>query len=192
MVNSPDWVSGGNAPLGYPLPGTVDEGKTINGATVPSVPVGTLATFRDEGTTRLGSCSFIFLPGVTSTVAGDVVSYRQSLGTDVPGDVNDGAATARWAGTANTGYPLAVATAATNLQSKWGWYQLQGAAIINTSGTITAGNAVYFGQVATLQNNAAVGGKQVLGIQASSATDVPDTGQAIFTINNPVVQSQIT
>jgi len=188
----PTWISGGNSALGYPVPGTVDEGKTINGVTVPSVPVGTLATFNDVGTTRLGVGTFVFLPGVTSTVAGDVVSYRQSLGTDVAGDVNDGAATARWAGTANTGYPLAVATAATNTQSKWGWYQVQGGAIINISGTITAGNAVFWGQVGVLQNNAAVGGKQVLGIQASSATNVPTTGQAIFTINNPVVQSQIT
>lgn len=188
----PTWISSGNAPLGCPLPGTVDEGKSVNGVTVPSIPVGTMADFYDIGSTRLNYGRFVFLPGVTSTVAGDVVSYRLSAGTDVPGDVNDGAATARWAGTANTGYPLAVATAATNTQAKWGWYQLQGAAIVNISGTVTAGNAVYWGQVATLQNNAAVGGKQVLGIQASSAQSVPESGKAIFTLNNPVVQSQIT
>lgn len=188
----PTWISGGNAPLGYPLPGTVDEGKSINGATVPSVPVGTLATFNDVGTTRLGTGTFIFLPGVTSTVAGDVVSYRLSAGTDVGGDVNDGAATERWAGDANTGIPLAVATAATNTQAKWGWYQLQGAAIVNVSGTVTAGSPAYWGQIATLQNNAAVGGKQVLGARATSAQSVPSSGKAIFTINNPVVQSQIT
>jgi hypothetical protein len=192
MVNSPTWISGGNSALGYPLPGTVDTGITREGVAYPSVPVGTRATFTDIGTSRLGTCTFVFLPGVTSTVAGDVVTYRQSAGTDVPGDVNDGAATARWAGTAATGFPLAVATAATNTQAKWGWYEVQGGAIINVSGTVSAGQAAYFGQTAKLQTNAAVGGKQVIGAQSSSADGVPDTGQAIFTINNPVVQSQIT
>ncbi len=192
MVNSPTWVSGGNSPLGYPVPGSVDSGITrADGNTYPSVPIGTIAVFRDNGSTFLGSGTFIFLPGVTSTVAGDVVSYRLSAGTDVAGDVNDGAATARWAGTGNTGYPLAVATAATNTQAKWGWYQIQGGAIVNITGTVTAGNSAYFGQTATIGTTAA-GGKQVLGMQASSANGVPDTGKAIFTINNPVVQSQIT
>lgn len=194
MVNSPSWVSV-SLQLGWPAPGTVDTGKVAgDGTTVtgPSVPVGTIAQFRDNGSTRLGAGTFIFLPGVTSTVAGDVVSYRVSAGTDVPGDLNDGAATERWVGTANTGFPLAVATAAVDTQGKWGWYQFQGAAIVNISGTVTAGNPAYFGQTATLQNNAAVGGKQVLGARATSAQGVPTTGQAIFTLNNPVVQSQIT
>ena len=139
MVNSPTWISGGNTPLGYPVPGTVDTGVTRDSVVYPSVPIGTTARFTDTGSTRLGSGTFIFLPGVTSTVAGDVVTYRQSAGTDVSGDVNDGAATERWAGTANTGAPLAVATAATNTQAKWGWYQIQGGAIVNVSGTVTAG-----------------------------------------------------
>lgn len=194
MVNSPTWVSV-SLQLGYPAPGTVDGGKLAgDGTTVtgPSVPIGTIAQFRDVGATRLGVGTFIFLPGVTSTVAGDVVSYRTSVGAAVPGDLNNGAATARWAGTANTGFPLAVATAAVTDQSHWGWYQLQGGAIVNVSGTVSAGQAAYWGQTATLETNAAVGGKQVIGAQSSSASGVPDTGKAIFTINNPVVQSQIT
>ncbi len=194
MVNSPNWISE-SLQLGWPAPGTVDTGRLAgDGVTVtgPSVPVGTIARFRDNGSTKLGSGAFIFLPGVTSTVAGDVVTYRQSAGTDVANNLNDGAATERWAGTANTGFPLAIATAAVDNQSKWGWYQIQGGAIVNISGTVTAGNPAYFGQTAVLQNNAAVGGKQVLGARATSAEGVPDTGKAIFTINNPVVQSQIT
>ncbi len=95
-------------------------------------------------------------------------------------------------GTASTGAPLVVATAVVDLQSKWGWYQIQGGAIVNVSGTVSAGQAVYFGQTGVVQTNAAVGGKQVLGMRSSSASGVPDTGKAIFTINNPCVQSQIT
>ena len=194
MVNSPTWVSV-SMQLGYPAPGTVDSGKVAgDGTTVtgPSVPIGTIAQFRDVGPTRLGVGTFIFLPGVTSTVAGDVVTYRTSAGVDVPGDLNDGGATERWAGTANTGFPLAVATAAVDNQSKWGWYQIQGGAIVNVSGTVSASQAAYWGQTATLETNAAVGGKQVLGIRSTSASGVPDTGKAIFSLQNPVVQSQIT
>lgn len=187
-----NWISAGNAALGLPLPGTVDTGVLrSDGNTYPSIPIGSIGYFTDVGTTRLGTGKFVFLPGVTSTAAGDMVSYRQSAGADVANDVNDGAATARWAGTANTGFPLAVATAAAILQSQWAWYQLQGGAVVNVSGTVAAGDKAYFGQTATITSTV-VGGKQVLGMQASSASGVPATGQAVYTINNPVVQSQIT
>lgn len=193
MVNSPTWISSGNAALGLPVPGSVDAGiLRADGNTYPSVPVGTVAYFNDVGTTRLGVGKFVFLPGVTATVAGDVVTYRQSAGVDVSGDVNDGAATARWVGTANTGFPVAISTAVVDLQSKWGWYQLQGGAIINTTGTVSAGQSAYFGQTGTILTASVAGGKQLLGVQSSSANGVPDTNKAIFTINNPVVQSQIT
>ena len=191
MVNSPTWTSV-DGEAGWIAPGNIDTGVTRDSVVYPSIPVGTIAQFRDTGTTFLGSGRFIFLPGVTATVAGDSVSYRLSAGTDVGGDVNDGAATVRSVTTGNTGFPLAIATAAVDLQSKWGWYQLQGAAIVNVSGTVSAGQSAYLGQTAKWETNAASGGKQVIGAQSSSADGVPDTGKAIFTINNPVVQSQIT
>ncbi len=187
-----NWVSGGNTAAGNTQPGIVDEGVSRGGTTYPSVTVGTIADFYDNGTTRLGSGEFIFLPGVTSTVAGDVVTYYLSAGADVAGDVNDGAATQRWTGTSATGAPVAIATAATNTQAKWGWYQIQGGAVINVTGTVSAGQAAYFGQTGTILTASAAGGKQLLGVRSSSANGVPATGQAIFTINNPTVQSQIT
>ena len=126
-------------------------------------------------------------------VGGDAIGRELWLDVHVTTKcTSDGAATVRWTGTANTAFPLAVATAATNTTSKWGWYQIQGAAIVNISGTVTAGNKTYFGQVATLETNAAVAGKQVLNIQASSADGVPETGKAIFTLQYPMVQSAIT
>lgn len=187
-----NWISGSNASLGLPIPGTVDTGVLrSDGLTYPTIAPGSIAYFNDVGTTRLWTGKFIFLPGVTSTAVGDMVTYRQSAGADVAGDVNDGAATARWTGTGNTGFPLAVATAATTSQATWGWYQIQGAAVVNTSGTVAAGDKAYFAQTGAVGSTAA-GGKQVLGMQASSANGVPATNQAIYTINNPVVQSQIT
>lgn len=196
MATTPNWISV-NMQLGYSKPGLVDAGiLQSDGVTVkPSVPIGTIAYFRDIGTTGLGVGGFIYLPGVTSTAAGDVVTYKlgNGSGTSQSTEGNGGAATARWTGTANTGAPLAVATAAVDLQTKWGWYQIQGSAIVNVSGTVAASDTkAYFGQTGQLQTNAAVGGKQVLGAAAASANGVPDTGKAVFTINNPVVQSQIT
>lgn len=192
MAQTPNWISV-NLQLGYSKPGLVDAGITKNDGTVaPSVPLGTMAYFRDVGTTNLGVGNFIYLPGVTSTVAGDVCTYRLGVGADINGDVNDGAVTERWTGTGNTGFPLAIATAASNIQTTWGWYQIQGSAIVNISGTVTANDKAYFGQTATLETASAVGGKQVLGARAVSANGTPDTGKAVFTINNPVVQSQIT
>lgn len=185
------WISV-NTQLGFPLPGTVDAGITrADGNTYPSLPIGMQAQFRDIGTTNLGTCRFVFLPGVTSTVANDVVAYIESAGAAVGGDVNNGAATVRWTGTGNTGFPLAIATAATNTQAKWGWYQVQGSAVVNVTGTVASGDKAYFGQTATVGSTVA-GGKQVLGMQASSASGVPAAGQAVYTIVNPVVQSQIT
>ena len=200
MATSPNWVSV-SMQLGWSKPGLVDAGIPLQaatsnlaaGAVTPSVPIGTIAMFRDIGTSQLGTGAFMYLPGVTSTVAGDVVEVRTPNGSGlVQGDPNNGAATIRWTGTANTGAVLAVATAASNIQTTWGWYQVQGSAIVNVSGTVTAGQAPYFGQVATWETNAAVGGKQVLGARSVSASGVPDTGKAVFTLNNPVVQSQIT
>lgn len=182
---STTWVSV-NLQLGYPAPGTVDAGISRGGTTYPSVPIGTIAQFRDVGTTQLGTGEFVFLPGVASTVAGDVVSYIESDGAGTA--PNNGAATTRWAGTAGNGFPLAVATAAT-VASSWGWYQIAGAAIVNTSGTVAAGDPMYWQATATLSHTA-VNGKQVLGAQAGSANGVPATNQAIVTINRPHAQSQ--
>ncbi len=186
-----NWVSGGNNALGNTQPGVVDEGVARGGTTYPSVTIGTISDFYDTGTTRLGSGKFIFLPGVTATVAGDMVTYYTSAGTDVGGDVNDGAATQRWAGTANTGAPLAVATAAANTQAKWSWYQIQGGAVVNITGTVVVGAAAYFSAVGVVSTTA-VAGKQIVGMRSSSVHAVPAAGQAVFTINNPVVQSAIT
>lgn len=176
---SPQWVNI-DSHLGYPEPGIVDSGVTINSVVVSRLPVGTTATFRDISTLGLGAGEFIWLPGVASTAAGDWVSYVTSDGA------NSGGATARWAGTASTGYPLAVATAAT-VASTWGWYQIVGAAVCNTNGTIAAGNGAAWQATATVQA-AAVTGKNVIGVQAGSANGVPAANQAIYTLRYPTVQ----
>lgn len=179
------WTSA-DLPLGWITPGNIDSGRTIvtGGSAIPSIAIGTIAKFVDAGTTQLGVGEFIFLPGVASTTAGDWVSYVTSDGGGT--GPNYGAATTRWAGTASSGIPLAIATAAT-VASTWGWYQISGSAICKISGTIAAGNGAAWQATATVQA-AAVTGKNVVAVQATSANGVPSAGLAIYTLNRPAVQ----
>ncbi len=170
MVYSPTWISE-STQIGWTAPGNVDDSMLV--------PCGTVATFRDS---VLGGGEFIYLLGATNTILGSVVSYIQSAGVSLTGT------TTLWGGTAGTGAPLAVATAAI-VASKWGWYQIGGAAIVATSGTVTAGNPLYF-QAAGVLQSAAVNGKAVLGAAASSSNGVPTTNQTIVQLDRPHAQTQ--
>lgn len=138
----------------------------------------------------LGGGEFIYLKGVASTAVGDVVSYNGYTG-----------ATTRWAGTANSGAPLAVAMAANTSSSSYGWYQIGGNAVINCGGTVAAGDIVNFNATATVKS-AAVAGKQVLNAVAASANGASygsgasavtlASTQAIYTIQRPFCQGAIT
>ena len=171
MVNSPTWISE-STQIGWTAPGNVDDSMLV--------PGGTVATFRDA---VLGGGEFIYLLGAANTILGSVVTYVVSTGVSLSG------VTTLWAGTASTGAPVAVATAAI-VAAKWGWYQIGGAAIVATSGTVTAGNPLYFQTTGVVQA-AAVNGKQIVGAVAGSANGVPTTNQTIVTLDRPMVQAQI-
>lgn len=151
----------------------------------PVVPVGTMRQFSDL-TGKYGSGTFVYLPGVASLAVADVVNYNLSAGVSYTD-----ATAVRWAGTANTGAPLAIAMDANTGPTTFSWYQVQGAAVVNTSGTVAAADKAYFAATAKLQSTA-VGGKQAIGALAFSANGVPATNQAIYTLDFPNVQSQIT
>lgn len=170
MVYSPTWISE-STQIGWTAPGNVDDSMLV--------PGGTVATFRDA---VLGGGEFIYLLGAANTILGSVVSYVVSTGVSLSG------VTTLWAGTAGTGAPLAVATAAI-VAAKWGWYQIGGAAIVATSGVVAAGNPLYY-QAAGVVQAAAVNGKQIIGAVAGSANGVPTTNQAIVTLDRPHVQTQ--
>ena len=125
-----------------------------------------------------GAGEFIYLKGVASTAIGDVVEYD-----------NYGGSTTRWAGTAGTGKPLAVAMSA-NVASQWGWYQISGIAVVNISGTVAAGDKAFW-QATGVLSSTQVNGKQVEGAVAVSANAVPAAGQALYQINRPSSQGQI-
>jgi hypothetical protein len=171
VTYSPTWISE-STQIGWTAPGNVDVDM--------KVPAGTVATFRDA---VLGGGEFIYLLGAANTILGSVVTYQLSDGVSLNGT------TVLWAGTANTGAPVAVATAAI-VAAKWGWYQIGGAAIVATSGTVAAGNPLYYQTTGVVQA-AAVNGKQIMGAVAGSANGVPTTNQTIVTLDRPMVQSQI-
>lgn len=167
------WKSGVNSPLGYPVPGNVE--------TTEVVPVGSRARFYDD---TQGEGEFIFLPGVASTVAGDIVDYDLTPGAEAT--VRHTNATA-----SNKGSPVAFATAAT-VASTYGWYQIFGVTIANVLAAF-ADNGVIFGTAtAGSVDDAADAGDQILNARGVSAIDTPSTGKAYVQIAYPFVQGQIT
>lgn len=143
--------------------------------TTQNHPLGTIVHATDP---TYGEGEFIYLKGVASTAVGDWVSYQGSSG-----------ATTRWAGTAGEGRPLAVAMSA-NVANQYGWYQIAGNAVANISGTVAAGDKVFW-QATAVTSSTQVNGKQVQDAIAGGANGTPASGQAVITMQRPSVQGQI-
>src|SRR4029077_7611245 len=84
-----------------------------------------------------GEGEFIYLKGCASTVPGSMVTWGGAT-TGVPTYQ-----TALEPSTANLAQPLAVAMSA-NLATGYGWYQIGGAAVVATNGTLAAGPGPVF------------------------------------------------
>lgn len=168
----PAWKSGANSPLGYPVPGNVDDTALVK--------VGTRATFFDE---TQGEGEFIYLPGVANTAVDDIVEYDRIPGAPTTTRHSNATAT-------NSGRPVAFASAAI-VAGKYGWYQIAGVAIANVlagyapgvvMGTATAGSV----------DDAADAGDQILNARGVTAIATPAAGKAYVEIMYPFVQGQIT
>lgn len=175
--------------LGGSVPGAAaDAAPTAQSSAALSggpIQVGAIRRFYDS-TGKYGVGEFIYLPGVASLAVGDVVEYNLSAGVNGTTD----ATVVRWAGTAGTGKPLAVATTANTSATTFSWYQICGAAVVNTNGTVAAGDKAFW-QATAVVATAQVNGKQVLGMSAFSANGVPIANQAIYTIDRPHAQGQV-
>ena len=144
---------------------------------------------------NLGGGTFVYAKYGGTIAVGTVVELTPSLS----GGVVIQSATA-WAGTANTGKPLAVALSA-GVVTNWGWFQIQGNAITTCQGSPVAGNPAYW-QASGVVSPTAVAGKQVLNAQFSTAPAVTigsGTGatvlgatQAVVYLQRPCAQSAIT
>lgn len=137
-------------------------------STTQHYKIGKRIRCRDVGTTDRGEAEFVYLKGVASTVAGDLVVFEGN-GTTIR-------AAARAEG------PCAVAMSAC-VASNYGWYQLTGSAII-TAGTVADNAQLYLTATAGSVDDAHVAGDGIFGARSDGATD---TGQILATINYPHV-----
>lgn len=127
-----------------------------------------------------GAGEFIYLKGIASTVIGTMVDFDQYLNT-----------TALSPATAGTG-PVAIAMSA-NVANQYGWYQIEGAAVVRAPNAMVVGADV-FSLAATpgSVDDAAVAGEQILNAKVSTTTGTPGTGLGVIQINRPFHQGQIT
>lgn len=169
------WKPGYNAALGLPVmnPTTVDPAAVV--------PVGTIATFVED---TLGtSGEFIYLPGVAATVAGDIVLYDLTPGSQTTTRHSNATGS-------NSGRPVAIAMAAV-LATQFGWYQISGVATVNATAASAAGG-MFATATAGSVNSAADAGDQILNARLLTAVGTPSAGKAYALLQRPFVQGQIT
>lgn len=133
------------------------------------VPLGTRVKAVDP---TFGEGEFIYLKGVSSTAAGSVVTFYESDWT-----------TALLA--ANAIGQVAVAMAAVDAATKYGWYQTVGKAIAKCVASVADNGLVYAcGTAGSIDDNATSGDRVKKAITAS-ATDTPSTGKCYIEIDRP-------
>lgn len=126
-----------------------------------------------------GAGEFIYLKGIGSTVVGTLVDYDQYLGT-----------TALAPATAGIG-PVAVAMSI-NVASQYGWYQVEGSAVVKAPNAMTVGAEVFMlAATAGSVDDAAVNGEQILNAKVSTTTATPSAGLAVIQIAYPFHQGQV-
>lgn len=152
-------------------------GQPINEAsTVQRHALGTIIRAKDP---TYGAGEFIYLKGVGSTVVGDWVGYSPALGTTVRA-------------VANGNYPLAVAMAACNTTTKFGWYQISGVAQANglTSITHTTGFLWLTGTAGSV-DDASVIGDAIINARKTTTVHVVGTFLDTYNINRPFTMNRV-
>lgn len=159
---------------------TLTQGATTvypaSAALRPERLLGTIETARDP---TYGEGEFIFLKGVASTVVGDWVGYSPALGTSVRA-------------IANGTYPLAVAMAATNTTTKYGWYQISGIAQANGLTSITHSSGfLWLTATAGSVDDASVIGDAVLFARKTTTVHVVGTFLDTYNITRPQATNRV-
>jgi hypothetical protein len=168
----PNWKSAGNAPLGQSTPGGVE--------ITPTARIGQTAKFFDD---TLGEGTFIYLPGVANTLAGDLVQFDATPGAPVT--IRNTSANG-----ANSGRPVAVACVAAGAGT-YSWYQIGGAAIVNAIAGAAPG-PMFSSATPGAVGSAAVAGAQILSARIETPLGTPAAGQVYAVLNSPLLQGQIT
>ena len=136
-------------------------------STTQKHPIGTTVQAKHA---TYGVATFIYLKGVASTAAYNVVVY-------------DAYANTTTRAVAGSRGPAAVAMSA-NVASQYGWYMIEGSAII-TCGTVAADKPLYATATAGSVDDAVVSGDMILGMVSKTANGTPAAGQLVAQIARP-------
>ena len=142
-------------------------------STVKNHPLGDIVTAYDP---IYGAGEFIYLPGAANTVVGSVVLYSP-----------DDFATTLLA--ANDIGSVAVAMSI-NVASSYGWYQIQGKAVVK-AGTVADNGNVDATASAGVVDDAVVAGDRVKNAKFASADGTPSTGLAECEISRPFMDDAL-
>lgn len=148
-------------------------------STVQNHPEGFIIEAQDP---TFGGGEFIYLKGVASTVVGNLVTYDPVNHT-----------TTLSPNSANLAQPVAVAMSA-NVANQWGWYQIQGAAVIKkTTAKVSPNVALYQSATTGRVQATAASGKQLVNARTVNAATVASATSTITALlDRPFLQGAIT
>ena len=135
-------------------------------STTQQMPLGFRCKAKDFGSLGYGVAEFIYLKGVASTAPGDIVTFDEVAGTTTRS-------------VAATRGPTAVAMSA-NVANQFGWYQVMGQAVVNTTAAGT-GAANPMLQVTATPGQATVSGTANVKIDGATCKTAQDTPTVGFT-----------
>jgi hypothetical protein len=158
-----------------------DSGFSDAGGTTIVTPPNRLGAVVRANDPTYGGGEFIFLQGVASTVVGSVVEYD---GTTY--------ATTLCPATANLARPIAVAMAACNTTTLYGWYQIGGTAVaLKGTASIQPKVAVAVTTTGKIGNTAT--GKEIESCRSANAATLTSAITSITLIlDRPHMQGRIT
>lgn len=130
-----------------------------------------------------GKGKFVYALGVTGTEVGMLCKYNATTYQTALATATDKL----------TGVPFGVAMSA-NVGSQYGWYQIQGNAVIKkTTVAVTPQVQIFLSGTSGRIKVLASAGQQILGATTANLTTVvTTTSTVVVTINAPCAQSQIT
>ena len=148
-------------------------------STVQNHPLGKIVRAKHA---TYGEGEFIYLKGIASTVAYDLVTYG------LAGGLTTRAPSSGF----NLSDPVAVAQSA-NVASQYGWYQIEGDALINKPAVkaLPSSNVYLSGTTARVRTSA-YSGRQVLGAKIQGTTTITTTtSTVVVTLNRPHLQGKV-
>lgn len=135
---------------------------------VQRMPIGTKIKAFD---TTYGFGEFVYMPGVASTIAGSVAALDYKAGTTTLSLVA-------------TRGPVGVAMGAIGA-GQFGYYQVQGAAVVAVAGAVVAGTPAYSTATAGKVDDAVTAGSLIDGMVFKTADGTPAANFAVAQIDAP-------